>query len=143
MLDIPNVEISVQDPFPGSDHKMATCSFSLRGKPPLPVSIKHTVSSHYISTRWNEIPGAVQTIDWANFVSSLDPGKEAHDHHIKLLFTINRLFPANTQHKPRKISKLCQLQMKPLKAQKIVNKTRRFPLLMQANSPQQEFLVES
>lgn len=120
-----NFRVSVIKPLSWSDHKLDTCSSSLRNKLSPPMSTHRTVA-FYRSTRWDETPAVLQATDLSRFVSLPDP-QNAPDHlHAKPLVTSNRLSRPVTQHKPRKPGKVFLVQIKLFKTQKIFNGTSRF-----------------
>lgn len=107
---------------------MVTSSFPLRDKPSSPMRMDHTVSS-YMSTRWDKIPEAPRTFHWTSFLLPYDPQNGADNLSAKLSI-VNRLSPLVTQHKLKNVNKFGLLQMKLLKAQKMIKKTGGCPLLM-------------
>lgn len=103
----PNVKASVLKPSPGADRKMTTCSLPFRDKPSVLICANHTVSS-YISTPWDEIPVALQTVDCSVLFLSFDPQNASEDRWAELLFAFGLLSTLITKHTAKKCDQLCR-----------------------------------
>ena len=125
-LLIPDASTNVLNLFPGSDHKIISCKFSIPRSTQAPSSSPR--SFHLVP--WELLPNFIRSLHWDDFFLSLDPQTVTNSFYDNIMHCLLTLCPSISNPQHNVASPLSLAQRKLLKLQRSFFKSRDITILL-------------